>query len=92
MGTFPEVKIVGTGLLSYSIHKKGIFICFVNFLRFVLFPNFCSEILRKALFLESHRNSFSIGVGSGGPGPPLNRGGGGGGRPNVGAIKGILTV
>ena len=27
-----------------------------NFLRFVLFPNFCSEILRKDLFLESHRN------------------------------------
>ena len=51
------------GLLSYGIH---IFIHFlikklkINFLRFVLIPNFCSEILRKALFLESHRNFLRV--------------------------------
>ena len=28
----------------------------------MLFPNFCSEILRKALFLESHRNFLRVGV------------------------------
>ena len=27
----------------------------------MLFPNFCSEILRKALFLESHRNFLRVG-------------------------------
>ena len=27
----------------------------------MLFPNFCSEILRKALFLEYHRNFLRVG-------------------------------
>ena len=51
------------GLLSYNIHAtNGIYICFVvNKLKFLEIRNFCSEILRKALFLESHRSFLRIG-------------------------------
>ena len=40
----------------------------------MLFPNFCSEILRKGLFLESHRNFLRVGE----PGIGNFRRGGGG--------------
>ena len=57
MGTCTFIAIVSTKTHFYSlVIKKSL-----NFLRFVLFLNFCSEILRKATFLESHRNFLRVG-------------------------------